>query len=163
MFTYRIATNEDLEKLWEYDINRHQGAEREQWQCWKKKYLEYNRTGKATTFVALDNNEQIGQITLLFAKDCSAVKGHNELCDGVSRANMNAFRIKKEYEGQGHISKLVKMAERYAKQKGLTYLTIGSEAVESRNLAIYLHFGYTEFVTSVVENGELILFYGKKI
>lgn len=162
MFTYRIATEDDLEKLWEYDINRHQGEEREQWQRWKVQYLEYNRTGKATTFAVLDDEEPIGQITLLWSTECLAVKNHPELCDGISRANMNAFRIKKTYEGQGHISKLVKMAESYAKQKGFTYLTIGSEAVESRNLAIYLHFGYTEFITSVIEDGELILYYGKK-
>ena len=63
---------------------------------------------------------------------------------------MNACRIEKKYEGQGHISKLVKMAEQYAKKQGITYLTIGSEAKESRNLGIYLHFGYTEFITSFV-------------
>lgn len=76
---------------------------------------------------------------------------------------MNAFRIEKKYENQGHVSKLVKMAEDYAKQKGITYLTIGSEAKESRNLAIYLHFGYTEFITSFDEDGDLVLYYGKKI
>ena len=62
------------------------------------------------------------------------------LCDGKRIANMNVFRIDKKYEGQGHISKLVKIAESYAKEKGFTYLTIGSEAKESRNLAVYLHF-----------------------
>lgn len=163
MFTYRIATESDLEKLWEYDINRHQGEERKMWERWKVQYLGYNKNGEATTFVVLDKDEPIGQITVLFSPNCSAVKDRPMLCDGKNIANMNAFRIKKEYEGQGHISKLVKMAEKYAKEKGFNYLTIGSEAKESRNLAIYLHFGYTEFVTSVVEDDELILFYGKKI
>lgn len=55
------------------------------------------------------------------------------------------------------------MAEQYAKSQGITYLTIGSEAKESRNLGIYLHFGYTEFLTSFIEDGELVLFYGKNI
>ena len=63
------------------------------------------------------------------------------LCDGKRIANMNVFRIDKKYEGQGHILKLVKIAESYAKEKDFTYLTIGSEAKESRNLAVYLHFG----------------------
>jgi CBS domain-containing protein len=78
------------------------------------------------------------------------------LCDGKDIANMNAFRIEKQYEGQGHISKLVKMAEKFAKEKGFKVLTIGSEAKESRNLGIYLHFGYTEFVTHFVEDDELV-------
>ena len=76
---------------------------------------------------------------------------------------MNAFRIDKEYEGKGHISKLVKMAEHYAKERGVKYLTIGSEAKESRNLAIYLHFGYSDFIMSDIEDDELVLYYGKKI
>lgn len=163
MFSYRIATDDDLKKLWNYDINRHSGEEKKQWERWKIQYIEYNKNKDATTFAVLDNDEPIGQITVLFSPNCSAVKGRPMLCDGKTIANMNAFRIKKSYEGQGHISKLVKMAEQYAKEKGIKYLTIGSEAKESRNLAIYLHFGYTEFVTSIVEDDDLILFYGKNI
>ena len=163
MFNYRIATIDDLNKLWDYDINRHTGEERKQWKRWKIQYLEYNKNGDATTFVVLDEDTPIGQITILFSPKCSAVKDRPMLCDGKIIANMNAFRIKKEYEGQGHISKLVKLAEQYAKNKGIEYLTIGSEAKESRNLAIYLHFGYTKFITSFVEDDELILFYGKNI
>ena len=111
----------------------------------------------------LVKEEPVGQITILFSPECSAVKDKPMLCNGINIANMNAFRIEKKYEGQGHISKLVKMAENFAKDKGVSYLTIGCEAKESRNLAIYLHFGYTEFITSMVENDELVLFYGKKL
>ena len=161
MIRYRQATIEDLEKIWDKDIEQNKGED-----CyirWKQQYMEYNETGKATTFVVLDEDEPIGQITVLFSPECSAVKNRPLLCNGKTKANMNAFRIDKKYEGQGHISKLVKMAEKYAKDKGITYLTIGSEAKESRNLAIYLHFGYKEFITSLIEDGELILFYGKSI
>ena len=111
----------------------------------------------------MNDDEPIGQITVLFSPNCSAVKNRPNLCDGKTIANMNAFRIEKKYEGQGHISKLVKKAEKYAKEKGVKYLTIGSEAKESRNLGIYLHFGYTEFVTHIIEDDELILFYKKNI
>ncbi len=163
MFSYRIATIDDLEKIWDYDINRQSGQEKEQWKRWKTQYLEYNKNGEATTFVVLDEDEPVGQITILFSPQCSAVKNRPMLCNGKNIANMNAFRIRKEYEGQGHISRLVKMAEGYAKEKGIDYLTIGSEAKESRNLAIYLHFGYTKFITSFVEDDELVLFYGKNI
>lgn len=161
MITYRKATLEDLIKIWDKDIEENNNQE-----CyfrWKEQYIDYNKTGKASTFVALDNNNPIGQITVLFSPDCSAVKNRPMLCDGKTNANMNAFRIDKAYEGQGHISKLVKMAEQHAKEKGIKFLTIGSEAKESRNLAIYLHFGYTKFITSFIEDGDLVLFYGKSI
>ena len=161
MINYRKATLADLEKIWDKDIENNNNDAC--WVRWKEQYINYNNSGKATTFVVVNNEEPIGQITILFSTDCSAVKNRPMLCDGRSVANMNAFRIDKNFEGKGHISKLVKMAEQYAKEKGITYLTIGSEAKESRNLAIYLHFGYTEFVTSFIEDNELVLFYGKKI
>ena len=161
MFTYRKATSEDLEKIWNKDILDNPGEDA--WVRWKKQYIAYNQNEEAATFVVLDGNNPIGQITVLFSTECSAVKNRPLLCDGKTTANMNAFRIDKKYEGQGHISKLVKMAEEYAKNKGIQYLTIGSEAKESRNLAIYLHFGYTEFVTHIVEEDELIVFYRKKL
>ena len=158
---YRKATQKDLEIIWNKDIAKHPNDEN--YVRWKKQYIEYNKFEKCATFVAVDGENPIGQITVLFSKECSAVKDRPMLCDGKTRANMNAFRIEKKYEGQGHVSKLVKMAESCAKEKGFNYLTIGSEAKESRNLGIYLHFGYAEFVTSFVEDGDLILFYGKKI
>lgn len=158
---YRKATIEDLEKIWDKDIAENPNVI--DYIRWKNQYIENNRLGKCATFVAVDKEMPIGQITVLFSTDCSAVKNRPMLCDGKNRANMNAFRIEKKYEGQGHISKLIKMAEQYAKSKGFTYLTIGSEAKESRNLGIYLHFGYTEFITSFIEENELILFYGKRI
>ncbi len=159
---YRLANLDDLEKIWNKDIERHQESA-ERWISWKNQYITNNSLGKCATFVAVNNNDPIGQITILFSTDCSAVKNKPLLCNGKTIANMNAFRIDKEYEGQGHISKLVKIAENYAKNKGIEYLTIGSEAKESRNLGIYLHFGYSEFVMSEVEDGNLILYYRKKI
>lgn len=161
MIVYRQATFEDLEKIWNKDIEKNNNEEC--WVRWKHQYIDYNKTGKAKTFVVLDNNDPIGQITILFSTECSAVKNRPMLCDGKSIANMNAFRIDEKYEGKGYISKLVKMAEQYAKEKGIKFLTIGSEAKESRNLAIYLHFGYSKFITSFVEDNELVLFYGKYI
>ena len=161
MFEYRIATLQDLESIWNKDIAINEYDER--WIQWKNQYIKYNKVGEATTFVVLSDDNPIGQITILFSPDCSAVKNRPMLCNGINIANMNAFRIEKQYEGQGHISKLVKMAERYAKEKGYTSLTIGCEAKETRNLAIYLHFGYTKFVTSFIEDGELVLFYSKEL
>ena len=48
-------------------------------------------------------------------------------------------------------------------EKDFKKLTIGCEAVETRNLAIYLHFGYTKFLTSIIEDDELILYFEKSI
>ena len=161
MFDYRIATRDDLERIWAKDVAENPNDP--SWIRWREQYLAYNSLGMATTFVVLADNDPVGQITVILSPDCSAVSGRPLLCNGSDVANMNAFRIDKKYEGQGHISRLVRMAEAYAKEKGVRYLTIGCEARETRSLAIYLHLGYTELVTHLTEDGELILYYGKSL
>lgn len=160
---YRIATKNDLEIIWNKNIKNHPKDDR--WKKWKEQYIRYNEEGKAVTFVAVDN-EPVGEITILISPECKAVQGKKELCDGKTIFNMNAFRIEKQYEGQGHISKLVKLAEAYAKEKGAKELSIGVEATEVRNMAIYFHWGFEKFIFSEIDEedgGALVLYYKKKI
>lgn len=165
---YRKATLEDLDRIWDKDIQRHNNSPT--WSGWKIGAIEANVKKQSQTFVAVtDDGEPVGQITVIMSKERPAVKDKPLLCDGKTSANMNCFRIDKEYEGQGHISKLVKMGEEYAKEKGFKIITIGSEAKESRNLAIYLHMGYNQFLMSEMDREEpeldevLILYYGKTL
>jgi len=162
---YRLATIEDLNYVWDKDIARNSDDER--WKRWKKEYIDYNNNNEAKTFVAVEDGKVIAQITVVLKTNVKAVVGKELLCDGKSIANMNAFRCDKEYEGKGHISKLVKMGEEYARKLGYTHMSIGSEARESRNLAIYLHFGYTQFIMSEVDDEEvdspLVLYYKKEL
>lgn len=128
-----------------------------------KKFIDNNRSGKAATFLVLHNNDAVGEGTLLLSPACSAIAGRKVLCDGKSIANINALRIQKNYEGKGHISKLMQEMEQFAVRNHLSKLTTGVEAKETRNLAIYLHFGFTEFLFAEVEDGELVLYFGKQI
>lgn len=161
MIKYRKATSIDLEKIWNKDIAHHPDDQR--WPTWKEQYIKYNENQEATTFVVVDKTDPVGQLTILFAPTCKAVDGRLELANGTTIANMNAFRIDSKYRGKGHISKLFKIAESYAKTKGIKTLTIGVEAKETKNIAIYLHFGFTKFVSACVEDDELILYYSKEI
>ena len=162
---YRLATLEDLNNVWDKDIHNNQNDSR--YIRWKKEYIDYNLNDEAKTFVAVNGNEVIAQITLILKTNVKAIINKEKLCDGKSICNMNAFRCDKEYEGNGHISKLVKLAEKYAKDIGYTYITIGSEARETRNLSIYFHFGYNEFLMSEIDDSEedspLVLYYGKSL
>lgn len=162
---YRMATIEDLNYVWDKDIERNIDDDR--WKRWKKEYIEYNNNNEAKTFVAVDDGKVIAQISVVLKTNVKAVRGKELLCDGETIANMNAFRCDKEYEGKGHISKLVKMGEEYARKLGYKYMSIGSEARESRNLAIYLHFGYTQFIMSEIDDEEedkpLVLYYRKNL
>ena len=162
---YRMATIKDLENVWDRDIEKHPDDSR--WKRWKKEYIEYNKNDEVKTFVAVDGSKVVAQITVVFKTNVKAVLGKEKLCDGKTICNMNAFRCDKEYEGKGHISKLVKLGEEYAKSIGYKYITIGSEARETRNLSIYFHFGYNEFLMSELDNEEedspLVLYYGKNL
>ena len=91
---YRKATIEDLEKIWDKDILDNPNDEN--YVRWKHQYIQNNILGKCATFVAVDDNTPIAQVTVLFSTDCSAVKDRPMLCDGKIRANMNAFRIETE-------------------------------------------------------------------
>lgn len=161
MFIYRKATLEDLDKIWDKDIKDNPNDNR--YIRWKEEFIDANRKGDIITFVVLNDDDPIGQCSLVVNKNNIKVDCRDLLCDGKNVAYVSTLRIEKKYEGQGHISKVVKLAEEYAKQNGFSYLTIGSEARESRNLAIYLHFEYTAFLSSVEDEGNLVLFYRKTL
>lgn len=160
-FEYRIATAEDLEQLWAYNIAANPDDPR--WVRWKDEYIGYNQRGQAVTFAIIADGEAVGEGTLLLCPECKAVLGHPELADGMRIGNVNALRIRKAYEGHGHISCLMQMMETYAHANGLQALTIGVDAFETRNLAIYLHWGYDEMVCWKEEDGMPVLYYRKDL
>jgi ribosomal protein S18 acetylase RimI-like enzyme len=157
----REASLDDLRKIWDKNIADNPGDDR--WLAWADEYIGYNTKDMAKTFVICVDGEPIGEGTLLFSPECSAIGGREQLANGRDTANINALRISKEYEGRGYVSQMVRMMEDYARNKEITTLTIGVEAQEARNLAIYLHWGYTKFVHSEVEDNELVLYYAKEL
>ena len=160
-FAYRLATLQDLELIWNKNIA--DNPEDTRWVHWKEEYIGYNRNGRVQTYVVVCDEEPVGECTLILSPACNAVRGRLCLADGKSVANINALRIAKEYEGQGHISKLMACVEEAAKAQKIQALTIGVEAKESRNLGIYLHWGYDGFVMSETEAEELVLYYRKEL
>jgi predicted enzyme related to lactoylglutathione lyase/GNAT superfamily N-acetyltransferase len=160
-FAYREPTATELRWLWDKNIADNVGDDR--WKRWKEGTIALNEQEKAKTFAVFHQGEPIGEGTLLFSPECGTVGGRTALADGHTVANVNALRIQKPFEGHGHISKLVKVMEHFAGQMGYTALTIGVEARETRNLAIYLHWGYRTLVTSAAEDGALVLYYQKTL
>ena len=160
-YTHRPATWSDLELLWQYNIEKNPGDDR--WVRWKTEYIGYNRTGAGRTFAVLADGLPVGEGTLLFDPACSAIEGRQVLADGKQVANVNALRIQKAHEGLGQISALVRLMEQTARDMGYTRLTIGVDACETRNRAIYEHWGYTHLLFTEMEDGELVLYYEKQL
>jgi len=160
MISYRKATFEDLERIWDYNIAQNPDEPRNQ--RWKESYIRRNITGQAATFVALADGEPVGEVTLDYhAESYGKPETRSKLADGKTTAYVTALRIRKEYEGRGLASGLMRTMENSAKQLGFQTLTIGVEAEENRTQCIYQHWGYRRFLLSETDNGERILFYAK--
>lgn len=162
MICYRKATLEDLNRIWDYQMARNPLEPRNQ--RWRESYISRNMHNRAATYVAVMNGEPIGEVTLdYYAEAYGNPELRPKLADGATSAYITALRIREEYEGKGYISGLMQFMEENARLKGYRCLTIGVEAAESRNLAIYLHWGYDRFLTSEFDCGELVLFYAKNL
>ena len=160
MISYRKATLEDLEVLWNKEIEQNPGDPR--YVRWKGSFLERNRSGRAVTFLVFDKKNAVGQVTL--DRFADGYTGNREpLADGTTTAYVNSLRIDPKYEGKGYVSQLMHHMENWAKAQGFSRLTVGVEAAETRNLAIYLHWGYHNFVMAEEDCGDLILFYAKEL
>lgn len=158
---YHIATKEEFARLWQKNIHNNPSDPR--WPQWARDYAAYVEKGMAVTFAAVLGGEPVGEATLLLSPACKAVGGCTRLADGQTVANVNALRMEKSWEGQGHMSRLVKELESYARAQGLRALTIGVDAWETRNLAIYLHWGYTTYVMAEEEAAGPVLYYQKML
>ncbi|MDR3084982.1 MAG: GNAT family N-acetyltransferase [Christensenellaceae bacterium] len=161
VYSCKPASEAELARIWQKSIDAHPGDAR--WPSWAAQYIEDNRRGLCQTFAVLADGEPIGEGTLLFSPKCGAVGGRLELADGKTIANVNALRIEKAHEGKGQISKMMRLMEKSAKEAGFQALSIGVEAAEARNLAIYLHWGYARFVCSEFDGGALVLYYSKTL
>lgn len=160
-YRYKLASEMELDQIWIKNIDDNPGDGR--WVQWKKTAMENHLSGSCKTFVALYGDAPIGEGTLIFSPENDAIGGRLKLADGVGTANINGLRMDHAHGGQGHMSKLVRLMETYAAEKGYRELSIGVEARETLNLAIYLHWGYDSFIFSEVEEGALVLYYRKRI
>jgi len=158
-FLYHPATLPELDAIWDKNIADNPGDDR--WAEWKQTAIENQRNGDVQTFLVMRGEVPVGEGTLVFSP--RVLRGNSRLADGAGTVNVSALRMDQPLRGQGHISKLVKVMEQYARDAGYKTITIGVEARETRNLAIYLHWGYGTFVMSEILDGELVLFYAKDL
>ena len=162
MICFRKATLEDLERIWDYNIA--QNPDEPRYPRWKQSYMERNLTCRAATYVALAEDEPVGEVTLdYYAESYGNPATRCKLANGKTMAYVTALRIRKECEGKGLVSGLMGYMEEAAKQMGFQMLTIGVEAAETRTMAIYLHWGYDQLITAEMDNRELVQFYGKRL
>ena len=157
----RIPTEKEIDELWAYNMSSHPGDER--WVRWAREYKEYYRKNWAQPFAVIIDGVPVGEVSILLDGRVKAANNDSRLVEMPTRANLNALRIRREFEGKGYVSAMVKYAENWCVQRGITTMTIGVDESETRNRAIYEHWGYTQFLFDEMDEGERVLYYAKNL
>lgn len=142
MITVREATVEEVERWWDNHIL--ENADNNSHKVWKESFVSENKNGRRKTFYAWDGNKNIGQGTLVFESDDKNLTG-----DG--KAEIIKLEVVEEYRNRKISSLIYSHIKDYAKQKGIHALTIGVEPCEVRNMQIYFHWGFTNFIQCITE------------
>lgn len=168
----KIATRDELLKRWDYLIKIHPGNNK--WVEYKENALKHYDELSTISYLGFLNDEIICEATAYIKE--SAFLGDISDPSGLLSNNMAylaAFRTNKEYEGKGYFSKLYNFIENDLKEKGYKELSLGVGPEAVRNIEIYFHLGYRDYIKTVIEyeqstdnpdkKEDVILFYKKKI
>ena len=156
MAEYRIITDAEFDLLW--DRNEAADPGEPMWPIWRQRFRERIDKGQAITFGVILDGEPVGEGTLELNTGKSPL-----LCDGKTNAYLSALRIREEFQGQGHISRLVRAMEDHARGLGFRTITIGVEEEETRNRAIYTHWGYVDPIPGADPENDQVLYFGKTL
>ena len=167
-FICRVANREELLKRWDYLIEIHPGNNK--WLKFRENALKHYDEKSTISYLGFLNDEIICEATAYIKE--SAFIGDISEPSGLLSENMAylaAFRTNKEFEGKGYFSKLYNFVENDLKQKGYTELSLGVGPEEVRNMEIYFHLGFRNYIKTVIEfetteddsskKEEVILFY----
>lgn len=138
----RIATIQELEDWWNKKIEKQ--PNNPAYKVWKNNFVNGNKTGERKTFFVFDDGDYIGQGTLLLTSKDFVMTGNG-------KAEIIKLEINREHRGKGIATKIYKAIEDYAKENNIHTLTIGVEPCEVRNMQIYFHWGFVEYMQCITE------------
>jgi ribosomal protein S18 acetylase RimI-like enzyme len=125
----RKATGEEMLRLWGYEGPENASP--------TAKLFYDNISSGNTVFWALDNDRDlIGELYVFLDLE------DKDFADGKNTAYLCAFRVKKEYRGQGLGSSLMEKAIAELKDNGFRSATIGVAIDEPQNIKLYHHMGF---------------------
>ena len=147
MVKCKVATIQEMEQKWNYEIQNHPNDNR--WIIWKETAINNAKNGNRVCFHALLDGEIIAECTAIVSKEDTGLE-NKEFVDDTS-FYLEAFRVVKKYEGQGYFSKLYRFMEEFLIKRGAKRLILGVEPTETRNMQIYIHYGFTNFLCTKKE------------
>ena len=168
----KVAKRDELIKRWEY-LNRINPGKK--WIEFRENALKHYDEKSTISYLGFLDNEIICEATAVirdaaFIRDISEPSGL--LSD--SMCYLAAFRTNKEYEGKGYFRRLYDYIENDLRERGYTELSLGVGPEAVRNMEIYFHLGFREYIKTVIQHEpseddpdipeeDVIIFYKKKI
>ena len=126
----RKATGGEMLALWGYRELRTASP--------TAKFFCSNINSGNADFWTLDNDGELIAELYVFRE-----LADKDFADGKNTAYLCAFRVKKDYRGQGYGSRLMGAVLAELKESGLRHVTIGVGSDESRNIRLYRRLGFT--------------------
>lgn len=142
MITVREATIAEVKEWWDNHVL--ENAADNSHKVWRESFVSENKSGKRKTFYAWDGNKNVGQGTLVFESNDKNLTGNGS-------AEIIKLEVIEDYRNRKISSLIYNYIQDYARQKGIHTLTIGVEPCEVRNMQIYFHWGFTNFIQCITE------------
>lgn len=140
----KIASVDETERKWNYEI-RKQRKRKTVLEGLKKDAVEHIKNGQSVTYYGKLNNKIICETTAMF--DENIIQNSDKLVGGKTVYLCN-FSTDKRYQGKGYFSKLFRFMIDDLKNRGYEKFTLGVEPTETKNIKIYQHLGFNEFIKS---------------
>ena len=160
----KIPNEMEMNQKWDYEIE-HATHSRDNWIYWKKKSIENKKNHTQIPYYGILDGKIICEAT---ASIQSSVVQNSDGLVSKNTAYLTGFRTIGEYQNQGYFSKLFSYMIEDLKNRGYQFVTLGVEPNETRNMMIYFHYGFLEYIKSGMEfypNGDevFVLYYRKKL
>jgi ribosomal protein S18 acetylase RimI-like enzyme len=140
----KIATIDEVERKWNYEIRR-QKQRKTVLEKLKNDAVYQIKNGQSVKYYGKLNNKIICETTAIF--DENIIQNSDELVDDKIVYLCN-FSTDKRYRGKGYFSKLFRFMIDDLKNRGYEKFTLGVEPTETKNLQIYQHLGFNNFIKS---------------
>ena len=127
----RKATGEEMLALWEYPDPENASPT-------AKFFYQRISSGNAVFWTVEHHGELIGELYVF-----KNIEADQDFADGVSTAYLCAFRIRKDYRGQGLGTRLMETVLADLKAEGFRRATIGVGPDEEQNVRLYRRLGFT--------------------
>ena len=161
-YVCKVADRNELIERWKYLVEIH--SVNKIWEKFRDNALNNFDNDNTISYVGILDGEIICEATAYINEDAfiDDIDDYDDLLSD-ERCYLAAFRTNKEQEGNGYFSLLFDYLVDDLKSRGYNELCLGVSPKEVRNMEIYFHLGFRDYIKSTTQDNELILFYKKDI